>query len=359
MAMDTKLKLRDWAGVSDLILDLIYQKLPSLSDCLCFGAVCKPWFFFVSNNNYDALRQRTGSSSVEELPLLMIFKDRASASTANTSLYSVTRGKIVMDLEIPLGWTHRCCGSSHGWLAFQGDFSFALYNPFTREKIDLPRLELTATKVILSKNPSANPNDYEVMAMSRNWGESRLAILKPSSSYWKFVRILTGCPKCDVIYYDERYYVVDYGGKVFSIDNTTLKYTEIAPDYGYGGFIEFYLVQTTTNELLRVHILRPQYKPSRVKILKLVASPMTPESRIEQLDSLGDEALFLCQHSSMSVLASQFSGCKSNSRSEYCSVDIVHLQDDSFNSHCSFDKLIHDTHATMPPASWIIPTLKL
>ncbi|XP_060210974.1 uncharacterized protein LOC132637991 [Lycium barbarum] len=266
MAMDTKLKLRDWARVSDLILDMIFQKWPSLSDCLCFGAVCKPWFFFVSNNNYDALRQRNGSSSVEELPLLMIFKGRASASTTNTSLYSVTRGKIVMDLEIPLIYgTQRCCGSSHGWLAFQGDFSFALYNPFTREKIDLPRLELRATKVILSKNPSTNPNDYEVMAMSWYWDDNRLAILKPGSSYWKFVCILSGSPTRDVIYYYERYYAVDYAGTVFSIDNTTFKYKKIAPpsiDYECSDFREFYLVKTTTNELLRVQILRPHDKPT-------------------------------------------------------------------------------------------------
>ncbi|OIT04254.1 PREDICTED: uncharacterized protein LOC109224130 [Nicotiana attenuata] len=367
--MGSKLILRDWTGLSDLVLDLIFQKLPSCSDCLCFGAVCKSWLFFVSNN-YDALQQRGDTNSIAELPLLMIFKGPIGDMPAiNTSLYSVTKGKIVLDLEIPLRyWTHECVGSSHGWLAFQAPNSFVLFNPFTHEKINLPPLEFDAHKVILSKNPSTSTYDYEVAAMSTSWTEDKVAILKPGRKTWIPIHgIIRGCN--DMIYYDDRYYIVTYYGKVLSIDNTTLKYKEIAPPSTYKEFKEFYLVKTTTNELLRVEILRPHAKPTSVKIWKLVARPTTQQSMFVELDNLGDEVLFLSQHCSISVLASKFSGCKANSifyMYRYGSpckpwmfcVDFIHLQDGTFNTHFSFNTQTHDKYHTMPPALWIVPTPK-
>ncbi|KAM3201929.1 hypothetical protein P3L10_029553 [Capsicum annuum] len=53
--------------------------------------------------------------------------------------------------------------------------------------------------------------------------------------------------------------------------------------------------------------------PVSVKISKLVVNPMTQESMFVELDDLGDESLFLFEHSSMSVTASKFSGCIANS----------------------------------------------
>ncbi|OIT34052.1 PREDICTED: F-box protein At4g00893-like [Nicotiana attenuata] len=254
MRSNTKSRSKGWASLPDLALDLIFQKSStSLSDCLCFGAVCKSWFSFMSRN-YDAQRICMNSSSFEELPLLMIYPgDRDCV----TNLYSVTKGKIISDLKLPY-YTWRCCGSSHGWLAFQNPLTFCLFNPFSRETIDLPHLEFNVHKLILSKNPSTSSCDFEVMAMSKTWGQSKLAILKPGSKTW----IPTHLPVVrssfhDVIYYNERYYVVTYEGRVLSINNTASEYEQIAPasiNEAITGFREFYLVKTTTNKLLKVQI---------------------------------------------------------------------------------------------------------
>ncbi|XP_059310841.1 uncharacterized protein LOC132062250 [Lycium ferocissimum] len=176
---------RDWAGLPDLVLDLIFRKLPSISDCLRFRALCKSWFSFVSNNYY-ALEKRLNSSSVEELPLLMICTSREKEFD-NTSLYSsASKSKIVFDFTLPFPNTWRCCGSSHGWLAFQheSDLLIQLFNPFSRETINLPHLKYFAGKIIITKNPSTNPNNFEVAAMIKGWSRlNGLAILKPGSKF--------------------------------------------------------------------------------------------------------------------------------------------------------------------------------
>ncbi|XP_060169357.1 F-box/kelch-repeat protein At1g57790-like [Lycium barbarum] len=371
--MDTQLTLRDWSKLSDLTLDLIFRKLSSVSDCLCFSAVCKPWFFFVSNN-YDALQQRINSSSIEEMPMLMIF-----ISTNSGNLYSVTKGKIVSDLELPLPSTKICCGSSHGWLAFQQSDSLAIHliNPFSSETIGLPSPHDPVDKVILSKNPSTNPYDFEVVATFKSgvWPH-RLAILKPGSNAWVFTPHLDISPDHihDVIYYDDRYYVVTYRGSVLSLDKTTLDFKVINGETlaMYSDIpTKFYLVKTTTNEFLMVQISNRceilSDEPTSVMISKLVVSQTTQEYMFAELDDLGDEALFLCKHGSMSVSASKFSGCKASSV-YYIDVmvksigifvmDLIHFEDGNFHNLFSFETANLFDDLNMPPVLWIIPTPK-
>lgn len=87
------------------------------------------------------------------------------------------------------------------------------------------------------------------------------------------------------------------------------------------------------------------------------------------VDNLGDEALFLCECGSMSVLASNFLGCKSNSiyyiESGYYSLsscndlNIIDLQDGSVRTLISFNEPRISSHDSMiPPASFIIPIPK-
>ncbi|XP_060169125.1 uncharacterized protein LOC132600005 [Lycium barbarum] len=361
--MDSKLRLRDWAGLSDLILHSIFHKLSSISDCLRFSAVCKPWFFFVSKN-CDILQQRMKSSSIEELPLLMIFANRG-CNSFKSSLYSVAKDTKLLDLELPLPRTQRCCGSSHGWLAFQQHdrtniyrynpyrTSIYLYNPFSGETIHLPTLKFRVKKFILSKNPTTNPHNFEVAAISKSSSIAFiLAILKPGRKTWIYKR--PHASPHDMIYYNERFYVLTYGGGVLSMDNTTLNFEEIAPFNEKSDFKKFYLVKNTNNELLRVEISHPYYNKSSSKISKLIASPTTQNFVFEELDDLGDEALFLCRHSSMSVSASKFPGCESNyiyhmhyndsqeSPLKYY-MDIINLQDGRFRSRYTFETSIADS----------------
>ncbi|KAK4375235.1 hypothetical protein RND71_005912 [Anisodus tanguticus] len=189
-------------------------------------------------------------------------------------------------LPLPPILLNRCCGSSHGWLAFQqrrfrGIF---LFHPFFGETINLPSLELYIDRITLSKNPSTSPRDFEVAAICKNLdvGDS-LAILKPGNKAW-FLRVFRGPRPCDVIYYNERYSVVFCEGIILSTD-------ALPPSKSTA--LEFYLVKTTTNELLRVERSHPLKPDSSVKICKLVTSPTTQTFMFVDVDDLGDEVLFV------------------------------------------------------------------
>lgn len=167
----------------------------------------------------------------------------------------------MLDLELPLpDYTRKSCGSYNGWLAFQTcDFSnISLFNPFSGESIHVPTPKFQVDKFCLSKNPSTNPFNFEVAAMSMEY--SNFAILKPNSKTWSYTHLPPNL--CDLIYYNERCYIVTNRGCVLSLDNTTLISKEIAPPSFNRIDLEgenFYLVKTITNNMLRAQISYPYY----------------------------------------------------------------------------------------------------
>ncbi|KAM3399037.1 putative protein isoform X2 [Capsicum galapagoense] len=347
--MGTQFTLRDWTKLPDLILYLSHG-FPSYP---------------------------------EIMPMLMICSPDKYGPTTNTSLYSVTKRKII--LELPFPRVGRCCGSSHGWLVFQRfDCFIYLYNPFSGETIDLPSLSYIVDKVVLSKNPSTNMYDVEVIAVVMGVPLG-LAILRLGSNEWI---VMTHHPGGlsrhhvrDVIYYDDRYYVVASDGSVLSTDKMSLDSKKISTTgpasvrFSYSTTKFFHLIKSTANELLMVRLSRPNYflssrdERSSVEIFKLIVNPMNQESMFAELDDLGDEALFLSEQGSMSVSASKFSGCIANSVYYTSSrlgsntsgpmLDLVHYQDGNFCTHFSFEgRSSSDIRINMTSVLWIIPTPK-
>ncbi|KAM3398617.1 hypothetical protein P3S68_002133 [Capsicum galapagoense] len=149
-----------------------------------------------------------------------------------------------------------------------------------------------------------------------------LAILKPDIGTWNiyhyYMRGRSGI--CDLVYCNERYYVVTYESRAASIDHTTLRLKKIIGHYSIMNssscpLVKFYLIKITIDELLRVQISSPRdNNPSNIKIFKFVASQSNIQSSMfEELDNLEDEALFFSDYCFMSVLSSKFLGCKANS----------------------------------------------
>ncbi|XP_016548885.2 uncharacterized protein LOC107848624 isoform X2 [Capsicum annuum] len=283
------------------------------------------------------------------MPVLVILGTDKYGYIINTSLYSVTKRKIILERPFPKD-DERCCGSSHGWLIFQRyDYIISLFNPFSGETINLPSLSYDVEKAVLSKNPSTNLSDVEVVAIVRcGFVPLWLAILRPGSNEWIFMTHGMSWHVCDVIYYDDSYCVVTSDGIVLSIDKITLDSKEIsgpAPVRFSNFTTKFHLIKATTNELLMIHISNPNHmlssdEPSSVEISKLVVNPMTLESMFVELDDLSNEALFLSEHSSMSFTASKFPGCNANSvcytgtriRFETSGFmkDLIHYQDSNY-----------------------------
>ncbi|CAL1369821.1 unnamed protein product [Linum trigynum] len=182
---------RDWAWLPDHILESILKNLVSLQDYLWFSTVCKPWHAAAKSQK----RRRIATSPQKQVPLLLVpTQDR---SHERRSLYCATRGDKLLPTKLRIPWQYRrCCGSSHGWLAFEeDDFGITLYNPLTGARISLPvtrssnnfrtieyhrrKSQYLAKKVVLSADPSTHPQDYMVAAVLKYDVFRTLVVIRP------------------------------------------------------------------------------------------------------------------------------------------------------------------------------------
>ncbi|CAL9016242.1 unnamed protein product [Prunus brigantina] len=223
-----------WACLPSDLLDSILEKLVPVSDYIMFSAVCKHWRSIALHN-----RKKRLESCHRQLPMLMVpSKDN---NDEMRGLYSVTQGKTyTFELHVP--YNRRCCGSSHGLLAYADDKSvITLLNPFTGCAIRLPPV----TKV---------PRWFS----------------RPE------------------------------------------RYIRKAPLFGLGP----YLVESSRGELLLIMKFEGSDFHLRMtvsfKVFKLLCACGDRPECVEEIESIGSDALFLGEVESMCVSALDFLGCQPN-----------------------------------------------
>ncbi|CAN1123191.1 hypothetical protein LINPERPRIM_LOCUS3113 [Linum perenne] len=158
---------RDWMWLPDVALASILSHLVTPQSYVRFSIVCKQWYSVAKD-----LHRHHIVTTENQVPFLLIGTEDIKTSSGHHDqwmLYSVTQDKVLdLKLSIPRYVIKNCCGSSHGWLAYEREDvvrSIALYNPFTRAQIQLPpitsnfqfddsRSLLRIQKVILSADPS-------------------------------------------------------------------------------------------------------------------------------------------------------------------------------------------------------------
>ncbi|KAL3524305.1 hypothetical protein ACH5RR_017139 [Cinchona calisaya] len=367
-----------WAWLPDLLLDTIIKNLILPADYIRFGAVCKHWHSIA-----------VGIVQNNTCPMLMI--PTKDSSKERRSLYNVIQSKNY-DIELPIPFNRRCCGCSHGWLAFaMDDLVITLFNPFLGKQIDLPRLlnlepeydpQYYVRKVVLSADPFTNPDDYEVVAIYG--GMERLALLRVGQKTWIRIPVQKSVRQkfvaSDVIYYQGLIYAVNFHnkcmcGRIIKVDTTARTIATVArwkvnsPDEVNYVQAKSYLVESSTGELLIINRLLP-YKDKISKgerigfTSKLKIHKIGRNGEKSMLNVLGNDALFLGDNQSTSILASKFSGCRPNSiyftddYIDFCypngprDMGILNLKDGTFECHY----LPNPSHRAMPPPIWIAPT---
>ncbi|GAA0167743.1 hypothetical protein LIER_40438 [Lithospermum erythrorhizon] len=291
-------KEANWATLPDLALCLILEKLVALSDFLRLAAVCL---------NGDDLASKQLLVSSEQL------------SVPHSLRYS---------------------GSSYGWLAFgtgeENDFEVTLYNPFTRDKInDLPHIEKELTmlyphffiiKVILSANPSVSRDDLYIVVIYD--GMHELALLKYGQKSWTYIDFMgINLVSADVIFFRGLLYAVTFSARIASIDiigSLNMKKQE-APQPIFilqNEAVEYakaeYLVESSQGELLLVkkyyYLDEEDVQTNfRFKVYKVVISSDGNGAKLEEVKSLGNDALFVGDNHSMSVSILEFPECQPDS----------------------------------------------
>ena len=257
--------------------------------------------------------------------------------------------KPLVEFEFRLG-SWKCEGCYHGWLILVGDrrsYEVTLYNPFSEKLIHLPPLERSISfkggfsiihppprRAVLSTDPNANREDFVLMMKHTAYVKQNLttstardedsgikhmiAFIRSGDQDWTYKEF----PDVeDIVYSNGLFYLLHRSGVLFSCDvqSTGYKLRQISSHspVNPGGVWESYLVESPEGDLLRVI---KKYRDGFM-VYKLVWLDSRNPIWEEVMD-LGDVALFLGENHSISVTASNFGGCRSNSI--YYSQHFVH-----------------------------------
>ena len=378
----------DWAYLPAPALRLILDKLVELVDHVWFGAVCKNWCSIAKLNH-----QHHGFGS-KVLPMLMIPTKRKSRK--ERSLYSIS-AKSVYPFRLPLLYSRRCCGSSYGWIATVDPHNvITLLNPFKNvAPIILPPINKGSTrdatfyernihKVILSANPTTCPNDYVVATVHNQC--CYLAFIKAGQKFWTYVDDDFKCFS-DITFYKGSVYAV---GRWEGIVSFELRYSNdptgkktitpniLSPDDVGGSYSErAYLVKSVEGELWMVRRFLgypedDERYSSGTESFKVYKLELDAESgkllhKLE-LQSLGDNVLFVGDNDSTSVSASYFSICLQKDSIYYTDdfydeptkpysfgpfdLGIYNVNDRSFGQHYPYNP----SFKRMPPPLWVLPS---
>lgn len=385
--MAARLDWRDWERLPEHLLDSVLHRLVSPVDYVRFSGVCKRWLS-VARHNVDKWR----------LPKFMLLIPTEDNSHESRSLFNIAASKIY-DLRLPVPYSGRCSGSSHGWLiTLEATTSVTLINPFSNQIVRLPSIVSTyidgrfddiLEKAILSADPCLHPDDYEVVAI---FGDHReLFIFKSGDNSWNTVHLDGGPARgvVDVIYYKGQVYFLSAHDEVLSVVNgsdepgifcpkarTVMKSTS-----SWDGHMQAYIVESTGGDLLLVkrymfkiqlqiegtseEDLDYRYITSEFEVCKLGLDQNSSQPKWVEMKSLGEEALFLGDNYSTAVLASEFPGCWPNSiyfTDDYlefgppanfgsCDMGVFSLE----NGNITAPYTLNPTQKCMPPSVWIEP----
>ncbi|PIA56447.1 hypothetical protein AQUCO_00700643v1 [Aquilegia coerulea] len=366
----------NWLELPDHVVSHISNKPIEIKDYIQFGSVCQPWRFIYTENRHQIPRQ---------LPFLMITTENNFSDEKTRSLYNVVN-KRILNFKVRVHQDRIIVGSSHGWLVtfFRENRRFiSLLNPFlsVNNEIRLPYVKSKnevdfdiLAKVVLSKNPTSNPNDYIAMAILGP-SHCQLAYFKPGDKVWTHLPDKY-CLMSDALYYKDQFYCVNQMGKVFTFDlndDHNPRITTVSPYMDISSIGKYFLVESS-GELLLVCRL------SRLEVIAtnshLVTEYYYGGFHVFKLDSVGfrwikvddleGRALFVGGNASISVLASDFPGCKPNS--VYLNDDYYEkTEQDGIRPHdIAVYNLVDDTIERHSPISskhriqrtiWIEPTL--
>ncbi|KAB2067499.1 hypothetical protein ES319_A09G230400v1, partial [Gossypium barbadense] len=275
-----------WAELPNELVDLILQRLASVSDYFRFGATCTAWH---------------------------------NVATENINYFIKDNKLLPLPFQVPS--VDRFVGSSNGWLVtVDDDLVVRLLNPLClvlgkqigcdpNTYITLPPLDPPCSnfdhicKVVLSGNPTSNPDDYMVMAIFG--ADHHVAYTKPSKDKkWTYVNHNWGVLH-DLIYYQDHFCAVDHKGEIIYFNEVELE-----------NFETKYLVESLTGELLLVEIINRWHwhggynYTKGVGIWNLKLDSEGWEWR--EMKSIENCALFVGDNSSLSVVGSAFCGCQPN-----------------------------------------------
>ncbi|KAK4742673.1 hypothetical protein SAY87_000674 [Trapa incisa] len=340
----------DWSHLPKELLEKISLQIPIYSDYIRFRAVCRSFWSSAPRFPYHLPPQ---------LPWLLLPVDSSYSSFFNLQDRRVHYFPRSTGAGPPFPFNrHRCCGSSHGWLAATGESpEITLVNPLTMSKVDLPPLttfpnvvafdyanvgreyivrnssgalvtrdlavmrDSFIEKIVLSSGPADGPGFVAVALLTCGDG---LAFCRSDDSRWTFVEG-AGYYNSDVIFRDGSFYALSRAGllAVITIHGPFSSPPEVnyIPSRGLVNGDLQYLVEAGEDLFLVTRYIHYEFEdeesPVRYRTdhfdvfkLDLCGQPYCP--RWVKLEGIGDCMLFVGRNSSLAFRASEFPGCLGN-----------------------------------------------
>ncbi|KAH7840711.1 hypothetical protein Vadar_020545 [Vaccinium darrowii] len=311
----------NWAELQQELLTLIAKRVDFLEDFSAFRRVCRSWRSVAVKENFK------GS---EQLPWLMLTQEGMEPRDY-CPLFSATEGNLIGKLLLPEAQGKRCFETLGWFLTVSETRDMNLLHPLTRVQIPLPPISSSTEfcsieKAVLSSCPcvSSKENNYVLMVIVR----SRLKFWKPGEKAWTTIETprsrINDMAYCKGQFYavGRRIFVCDTGGR--DLTTVTAQVVGAIPSEIFDTK-EPFIVESNGEVLIvfrdryvgiedinigGIGIVRPRgaNRSRSFAVFKLDLS----NGGLEELESLGDDALFLGRNASISVRASKCNGIRPN-----------------------------------------------
>ncbi|PIA42617.1 hypothetical protein AQUCO_02000212v1 [Aquilegia coerulea] len=328
------LLLQNWSELPEELLSMIGEKLNFYKDYLRFSVVCHPW-------RSATLNYKRHNQFLKSFPLLMLPADEEEEEDDHRSFF-IQSGNKICRLYLPEARGCHCWGSPYGWLVTFGlDQQFHLLNPFSGIRLPLPPRSKFKDTCFTDKYPSHNRRCCVRKAIVSNHdtkgfgginyvvyliigGCRELVFARPGDTTWTVVK--NSLHGRDIINFNGQIYTVQSGENIMMLcdhnnvsgSHPTLTHFAKLPD-GVEGTEQFYLVELGGELHLVVRTLeRTQTKLPPKELhhyfetvcLEVFKLDLSTRKWDEQLQTLGDYALFLGSNTSFALKASDYPECK-------------------------------------------------
>ncbi|KAH7840777.1 hypothetical protein Vadar_021439 [Vaccinium darrowii] len=331
----------NWANLQLDLLTLIAKKVNFLEDFSAFRRVCRSWRSVAVKENFKGSQQ---------LPWLMLAEEN---NTDYRGFVTATDGNLIGKLLLPEAKGKRCF-ESLGWLitlSETGDMN--LLHPISQVRIPLPHVSTIPIsqdcirgcmlrnfpliqKAVLSSCPCVSSKDNNYVLMVIHGVRGFLGFWKPGDKAWTTIETRP-CAFMDITYYNDMFYAVNSVGKIFVCDvgghDPTVAHVVGAIPYEIVRKKRSYIVESKGEVLV---VVRDGYDnmdylgdniyeeededEGKDECWGGYRARMTTEFRVfkvevsngewVELQSLGDNALFVGYNASISIQAGKFQGIR-------------------------------------------------
>ncbi|EXC34677.1 F-box/kelch-repeat protein [Morus notabilis] len=217
-------KKRPWSDLPFELLSQISDRL-HLIDLLRFRAVCKQWKVASSTSTAES------ESSPGRQPWFLMYADGSQCRLISEAAKNFT-------VDVPeLDGGATCLASSHGWLlVLQNHGAIFFFCPFSRARIDLPRLdgpELSDLDVAVFSAPPSSRDCAVAVARRKSPSVLGLTLIRRGEEKWtvlEFYASLSTTVSCGA-YRGGSFYFFDSkdGLAIFSLESQELKTYRVVP----------------------------------------------------------------------------------------------------------------------------------